>query len=122
MTRIFNRKSEQEKRRKLRKNATYPEKILWERLRKRRINGIRFLRQYSVGKFVLDFYSPKVKLAIEIDGSSHIGKEEYDAFRQKFIENLGIHFLRFGNQAVLNDTEFVVERIRDRVEELLREG
>ena len=85
MTKIFNKKSEEEKRRKLRNSSTYSEKVIWLSLRKKQIHGVRFLRQYSINHFVIDFYAPKINLAIEVDGSSHIGKEEYDSKRQKYI-------------------------------------
>ncbi len=92
MTRIFNRTDEKEKRRKLRNNTTQAEKLLWERLRKRQVKNKRFLRQFSVGKYVIDFYCPEIKLAIEADGDTHSSEEEieYDKNRQREIENIGI--------------------------------
>jgi len=111
MTKIFNKKSEKVKRRKLRNNATYTEKILWISLRRKQICGVRFLRQYSVNHFVIDFYAPKVKLAIEVDGSSHIGKEEYDKARQEYIENFGIEMIRFTDENVIGNTNKVVAEI-----------
>ena len=113
MTRIFNRKTEKEKRRNLRNNPTYAEKILWLSLRKKQIHNIRFLRQYSVDHFIIDFYAPKIKLAIEADGSSHIGKEKYDLERQKYIEAFGIEFIRFTNEQIMGNTEKVVKKIED---------
>jgi very-short-patch-repair endonuclease len=68
MTNIFNRTDEKDKRRKLRNNMTNAEKLLWERIRRRQIRNKRFLRQFSVGKYVIDFYCPEIKLAIEVDG------------------------------------------------------
>jgi very-short-patch-repair endonuclease len=71
MTRIFNRASEKEKRRALRKNMTKAEVLLWIQLKNRKLLGQRVLRQYSVGPYVVDFYIPKLKLAIEVDGATH---------------------------------------------------
>jgi very-short-patch-repair endonuclease len=70
MTKLFNKKSEKEKRRSLRNNMTEAEKILWLQLKNKRL-GVRFLRQFSVGAFVMDFYCPALKLAIEVDGATH---------------------------------------------------
>ncbi len=111
MTRIFNKKSEKEKRRKLRNNQTYAEKILWMSLRRRQICDVRFLRQYSVNYFVIDFYAPKIKLAIEVDGSSHIGKEDYDKSRQDYIEDFGIRVIRFTNENVIGNINKVIAQI-----------
>ena len=89
MTKHFNKKSEQEKRRLLRNNMTYCEKIIWLHLRKRQL-GYRFLRQYSVDHFVIDFYCPELKLAVEIDGDVHeIPKQKnYDKARQNISRHL----------------------------------
>lgn len=116
MTIIFNKTSEKEKRRQLRKKPTKAEKTLWMSLRKKQINGIRFLRQYSVNYFVIDFYAPSIKLAIEVDGSSHIGKEEYDKERQNYIESFNIKVIRFTNEQVLGNTDRTVEEIKVEVE------
>ncbi len=119
MTKIFNKNSEKEKRRKLRNNPTYTEKILWNSLRRRQICDVRFLRQYSVNCFVIDFYAPKIKLAIEVDGSSHIGKEAYDKSRQEYIEDFGIEFIRFANKDVIGNMNRVVAQIEEVVKNKL---
>ncbi len=119
MTKIFNKKSEKEKRRKLRNNPTYTEKILWNSLRRRQICDVRFLRQYSVNYFVIDFYAPKIKLAIEVDGSSHIGKEDYDKARQEYIEDFGIEVIRFTNENVTRNINKVVAQIEEVVKSRL---
>ena len=75
MTQLFNKKSEKVKRRLLRSNATLAEKNLWQVLRFKQIHGVRFLRQFSVNFYVLDFYAPQLLLAIEVYGSSHEGDE-----------------------------------------------
>lgn len=121
MTKIFNKQTEKEKRRNLRKNATYTEKVLWLSLRKKQINGVRFLRQYSVNHFVIDFYAPNIKLAIEVDGCSHLGKEKYDAERQKYIETLDIKVIRFTDEEVMWNTNKIIEQIEEIVSSRLRE-
>jgi len=120
MTEFYNKKSEQTKRRKLRFNATLAEKILWMSLRKRQILGVRFLRQYSIDKFVMDFYSPEIKLCIEVDGESHIGREEYDAARQKYIEYFNIKVIRYNNEQILGNPNKTVESIEDSVRERVK--
>lgn len=98
MTKIYNKISEKLKRRMLRKNMPKAEAILWSKLRSKGLNDYKFRRQYSVGTFVIDFYCPRLKLAIEVDGDSHFveGSDIYDKERQTIIETLGITF--FGLQ------------------------
>jgi len=118
--RIFNRTDEKTKRRDLRNSSPQSEALLWAHLRQRQVDSLRFRRQYSVGAYVLDFYCPEVKLAIEIDGATHDGDEaaEYDANRQAWIEQFGIRFLRFSNQQVRNDINSVLQIIAITAREL----
>lgn len=123
MTKIYNRIDQKEKRRKLRNSMSNAEKILWERLRRRQINNKRFLRQYSVGKYVIDFYCPEIKLAIEADGDTHNSDEEieYDKYRQIEVENLGIKFLRFKNDEIFENIVNVIKKIEITIEEMLKQ-
>jgi very-short-patch-repair endonuclease len=118
MVRIYNKKQFQERRRTLRNNMPKSEVILWSKIKNRQIHGERFLRQYGVDQYVLDFYCPRLKLAIEVDGDSHFisGAEEQDKVRQKYIETLGIHFLRFTNVDVVENLDGVCQRIFDAIE------
>lgn len=87
MTRAYNKKTETAKRKKLRKSLQLPEILLWSILKGKKL-GYKFRRQYSVDKYVIDFYCVELKLAIEVDGNSHFldeKTESYDAVRQKFI-------------------------------------
>ena len=117
MTRTFNRKSEQQKRRSLRKSMTKAEVLLWMQLKNRRVLGQRVLRQYSVGAYVLDFYIPKLKLAIEVDGATHVTEQEleYDRNRENEIASLGIQFLRFTNAEIYHSMNGVIGRITERM-------
>jgi very-short-patch-repair endonuclease len=72
MTESFNKKEMQARRRILRKNMPAAEVIIWLKLKNRQMHGERFLRQYSVDQYVLDFYCPRLRLAIEVDGESHL--------------------------------------------------
>ncbi len=116
MTKHYNKKSEQEKRRSLRKNMTYCEKIVWLNLRKRQL-GYRFLRQYSVDHFVIDFYCPDLKLAIEVDGASHNHpeKKKYDIQRQKYLEEFNIKFVRIKDEEFLGNPNKAFMKIEDTI-------
>ncbi|OGY47292.1 MAG: hypothetical protein A3J65_03100 [Candidatus Buchananbacteria bacterium RIFCSPHIGHO2_02_FULL_45_11b] len=114
MATIYNQNSIMELRRTLRKDSTEAEKILWKYLRGSNFPGYRFRRQYSVDSFILDFYCPRARLAIEIDGEYHNNDEvkEYDKARQEYIEDLGIRFIRFDNQEILNKINDVLSNIK----------
>ncbi|HEY9636587.1 MAG TPA: endonuclease domain-containing protein, partial [Coleofasciculaceae cyanobacterium] len=120
MTKLFNKTSEKLKRRELRTNMTKAEAIVWQKLRCKQLENCKFRNQYSVDRFVLDFYSPELKLAIEIDGESHFqeGVAQYDKERQIFIESAGIQFLRFTNQDVYENLNGVLETIASKIREL----
>ncbi len=115
MTLIYNTQKEKLKRRVLRRETTPAEAIAWKMLRNRRFNGYKFRRQYSVGKLVLDFYCPEAKLAIEIDGSSHLHKDskKYDRIREKFVEACNITFLRFNNNEIYEGRDSVSHKIQN---------
>ena len=120
MTKLFNKISEKLKRRELRSKMTKAEAIVWQKLRCKQIENCKFRNQYSVDRFVLDFYSPEIKLAIEIDGECHFqeGVAQYDQERQIFIESAGIKFLRFTNKDVYENLNGVLETIASKIREL----
>jgi very-short-patch-repair endonuclease len=120
MTLNFNKKKEQEKRRYLRMNMPKSEVLLWVKLKNKQVCGERFLRQYSVDQYILDFYCPRLKLAIEIDGDSHFmpGAQEQDKTRQEHIEAFGIRFLRFTNEDVCKNVDGVCQTVYNAVDEL----
>ena len=123
MTRLFNQISEKEKRRTLRKNMPPAETILWSKLRGKGLNGCKFRRQYSIGPYIVDFYAPKPKLAIELDGESHfvVGALQRDQVRQKFIESADITVLRFTNCDIYDRLEGVIEKILEKIPEKIPE-
>ncbi|MGH8015827.1 MAG: endonuclease domain-containing protein, partial [Candidatus Zixiibacteriota bacterium] len=104
---------------RLRNQMPSAEVILWSRLQKRQVLGFKFRRQYSVGPYVLDFYCPAAKLAIELDGSSHFQNDEpeYDRNRQVSIEQLGIRFLRFTNLEIYKHLNETMEAIAEALKE-----
>lgn len=99
---LHNRNSLKLFRKNLRNNLTLAEKKLWYYLRNSSLQGHKFRRQHSVGPYILDFYCPAKKLAIEIDGDSHFQTHaaEYDLNRTQFLEKLNIRVLRFLNTEV----------------------
>jgi len=121
MTKHYNKKSEQEKRRSLRNNMTYCEKIVWLHLKKRQL-GYRFLRQYSVDHFVIDFYCPELKLAVELDGDVHNLPEqkEYDISRQKYLEAFGIKFIRITNEEFLSNPNKAFSKIEKKINSIVK--
>ncbi|WP_414549561.1 endonuclease domain-containing protein [Anabaena sp. CCY 0017] len=120
MNKLYNKNTELEKRRILRQNITKAEKLIWDKIRDRQLENCKFRRQYSVDRFVIDFYSPELKLAIEIDGDSHFqdGAAEYDQVRQEFMESVGIKFIRFTNNDVYGNLSGVLESIAQYIQNL----
>ncbi|MSU69448.1 MAG: endonuclease domain-containing protein [Opitutaceae bacterium] len=86
--------------RELRNHSTLGEILLWRHLNQRQRRGYDFHRQKPVGNFIVDFYAPKLNLAVEIDGGTHFLKADRDAVRQQALESIGIHFLRYTEKAV----------------------
>ncbi len=119
MTKHYNRKSEQEKRRALRNQMTYCENIIWIHLRKKQL-GYRFLRQYSVDQYIIDFYCPKLKLAVEIDGDVHDipFQKEKDIKRQEYLEKYDIKFVRIKNEEFLGNPDKAFKKIEDTIKEI----
>ena len=81
--------------RNLRNHSTLAEVLLWNELKAGKIKGYKFNRQKPLLKYIVDFYCKKLNLIIEIDGETHIGKEQEDRERQEKLEGLGLSFLRF---------------------------
>jgi very-short-patch-repair endonuclease len=117
---IFNCKESKEKRCALRKNLTEAEKTLWKKLRGKRLEGLKFFRQYGIGAYIADFYCPQRKLVIEVDGGQHFSEEgkDYDAQREHYMNSLGIYTLRFSNLDILKNLDGTWERIIQKVKEL----
>ena len=114
---LYNDPSREPDRRRLRKDATDAERKLWRILRNRQMATLKFLRQYSIGPYILDFYCPEQRLAIEVDGGQHadVGGQEHDAKRERYLRELNIRVMRFWNNDVLRNTEGIDQRIREEV-------
>jgi very-short-patch-repair endonuclease len=85
----------------MRNASTLPEVLFWMEVTKGRFHKIDFDRQKVIGNYIVDFYAKQLGLVIEIDGSSHVGKEEYDLKRENFLRSLGIEIYRISNGDIL---------------------
>jgi len=112
-------KNLKERARVLRNQGIISEVILWKHIKGDAFN-VRFLRQKTILNYIVDFYCPKLKLVLEIDGSSHdfAPQSRYDIDRQNQIEQLGIRFLRFSDYQVKHDIVNVLRQIECVVHEL----
>ena len=111
----FNRPWLKNFRRELRTHGTHAEATLWLRLKGRQLGGYRFRRQFSVGRFILDFYCPETRLAVELDGAGHYTEEgrAYDQARTEYLEQVfGIRVIRFENREVFERMEGVLGEIK----------
>lgn len=109
-----------------RKKMTHAESLLWDLLRNRRLDNLKFLRQHKViydfsdhryHFFILDFYCDEKKLALEVDGAIHDKQKEYDAWRTAILNDLGIRVLRIRNEET-EDIGAVLGKIRSAIESL----
>ena len=101
--------------RALRKRETKAEKVVWELIRDRKFMNLKFRRQHVIEGFVLDFYCHELKLGIEIDGSVHLKRKDYDQLRQEIIESEGINVIRVKNREIAQNKRVVLDRIREAV-------
>ena len=98
----------QERRRRLRSTSTDPERLLWWAIRDRQVDGHKFRRQHSIGRYIVDFACLEQKLVIELDGDYHDQVIDKDLERQRFLEDSGYQVLRFSNDEVSADLEAIV--------------
>ena len=100
-------------RRGLRNGATSAEAELWKYLKKSQLRGRKFRRQHSIGPYIVDFYCPSEKLAIELDGEVHTApnRQDYDAMREGYLHKQGIRVVRFENRIVFERLEMVLQGI-----------
>ena len=116
--RTHNQPPQGEMRKYLRSNGTSAEATMWLLLKNRQMDGIKFRRQFSVGPYILDFYSPELKLCIELDGAVHYtyNGSESDRIRSEYlIKHHNIHVLRFENELLFKNTEWVISTIREAI-------
>jgi len=121
----FNRTTNRTNRaRNLRRASTDVEARLWSRLRRGQLDGLSFRRQHSAGPYILDFYCPQLRLAIELDGGQHSEKAQRgrDERRSRWLQQCGVTELRFWNNDIMENLFGVLERIKSVVDELRVRG
>ena len=99
--------------RRLRREMTDTERLLWSRLQRRQLGGTQFYRQKPLSGFIVDFYCPSARLVIEVDGGQHYEPEQqsYDLERSRMLEAMNLRVMRFDNLDVLRNIEDVLEQI-----------
>ena len=103
--------------RQLRNNMTEAERRLWAKIRRKQLKDCQFYRQKPIGDYIVDFFCPRAKLVIEVDGGQHFTEEisQYDRIRDEYMSSLGLKVLRFANIEVLAHVEGVVESIKEEI-------
>jgi very-short-patch-repair endonuclease len=106
--------------RELRKRSTSAERRLWSYLRNRKLDGFKFRRQHPLGEYIPDFYCHEKNLAVECDGSVHDGKfnENYDQVRSEELFRSGILIIRFRNEIIMTNIDFVLNTIKKKLRDL----
>ena len=112
---LFNQKRLKDTRKELRNNMTNAEKKLWENLKWKKILWLKFRRQHSVWRYILDFYCPSEKLCIELDWEIHDETKEYDNIRTEYLNQSDINVLRFSNDEVFENIENVIVKIENHI-------
>lgn len=115
MKQIINHPSKRERRRNLRNNLAPAEATLWLRLKNKQLAGRRFKREVSIGHYIVDFYCPREKLVVELDGESHFTEDgyEHDLRRDKYLNGLGLKVIRFENEIIFHRCEGGLEEIQE---------
>ena len=106
VTKVTRQRSQQ-----LKAHSTFPEQLLWSVLRGKQLDGLKFRRQHPMEPYIVDFYCASARLAIELDGKSHDGRERHDQHRTQCIEDQCVRVLRVTNDDVLTNLDGVLELI-----------
>lgn len=107
-----------ERARSFRRSMTDAENCIWYHLRNRRLNGYKFIREYQIGPYIVDFVCRQKKLVIEIDGGQHAETISYDEKRTEFLEKNRYKVLRVWNNEVFENREEVLEMILNLLDEV----
>jgi very-short-patch-repair endonuclease len=103
--------------RNLRNNSTEGEIKFWSELLRKKQSGYQFYRQKILYHYIVDFYCPKLKLVIEIDGTSHDDKKEYDDHRDRILESFGLTVLHYNDLVVLSNFRLIEKDFKERIKE-----
>lgn len=103
----------------LRREMTKAEKILWEKLRNKQLNGFKFRRQHPIDTFIADFFCYEALLVVEVDGSAYeeTTQEERDEERTRILKRYGIRVIRFTNEEVEKNINIVLKSIQEALSE-----
>jgi very-short-patch-repair endonuclease len=103
--------------RRLRNEMTDAERLLWSKIKGKQLKGFQVYRQKPIGRFVVDFYCPKAKLVIELDGGQHYSEAilAKDESRDRYMERVGLKVLRFSDRDVFENLPGVLEEIGNRL-------
>jgi len=115
----LNPKHSKNLRKHLRNNMTQTEVMLWNKLKGKQLLGYKVRRQYGIADYIVDFYCPRLKLAIEVDGDSHYTRKgkKHDIKRDEFIQNKGIKILRIPTIEVYANLDGVIEYLAQKFKE-----
>ncbi|MGX7668474.1 endonuclease domain-containing protein [Flavobacterium pedocola] len=102
-----------ERARNLRKIGNFSEVVFWKEVHRKKFHNIDFDRQRIIGNYIVDFYVKALGLVVEIDGTSHNGKEDYDKSREEFLISCGLKVFRTTDFRVLHDLENVLKNLED---------
>jgi len=98
---------------RLRRDTTDAERLLWSRLRASQLSGHKFKRQQPIGNYIVDFVCFDAKLIIELDGGQHADQDEADRSREAWLRSQGFRVIRFWNNDVMHNLDGVLERIME---------
>lgn len=112
MVQVLSRRETVKRARGLRRDMTDSERMLWSRLRAKRLDGFKFRRQHPILRFFADFCCISRRLVVELDGPSHVGRGSYDAMRDRMMGEAGYRVSRFPNERVWSDMDRVLAEIR----------
>ncbi|HPA25763.1 MAG TPA: endonuclease domain-containing protein [bacterium] len=120
---LFNHSNQKPIRAKLRNSMTKGEVVLWNKLRFNQF-GYKFRRQHGIGKYIVDFYCPELKLIIEIDGGTHnyANNPDYEIERQTYLESLGFKIKRYTNELIANDLNSVLSDLYNYCQSLVKQN
>ncbi len=107
--------------RRLRRDLSDAERVLWQRLRRKQLHGVQAYRQKPLGRWIVDFHLPAARLVVEVDGGQHFSADGMarDAARTRALNRMGLRVMRFDNLQVLRETDAVVEAIWNAIGEAL---
>ena len=100
--------------RELRKQGVLAEVLFWRQIRAKKF-GYHFYRQKPLGNYIVDFYCPALKLVVEIDGSSHQDRKQYDKLREEFLQSIGLRVIRFPDAEIKDNIHNVIKILKEKV-------